>query len=193
MKTVLLTVLLLSIQVFAKHGIEGGMSGGGGYVINPESPVKYIDPEHVEDMIEEYGTPSLNNYLQDKNQKLQNGQVLGHEIAALQKIFSSEKNIFKTLKETKIIVEEEKSCFGKDGEPTDGSFFNSKKKAICISAKNIAEKVHHTELKPQALALMAHEYAEVMGLSEDEAVQVQKIVLDDLKQLGTTPGYGYSK
>ena len=189
MKKLFLAMIVLSLQVSAKHGIEGGMSGGGGYVINPEAPVKVANPHLVEDLIEEHGQPCLDKYLQNKFKKFQNGQVLGHEIETLHKIFAQDKNIFKTIKETKVIVEEDRSCFGKDGEPTDGSFFNSTKKAICISAKNIAEKVHHEELKPQALALMAHEYSEVMGLTDTEAVEVQKIVLDDLKQLPADSKY----
>lgn len=178
-------LVFVATHATAKHGLDlnGGVSGGGGFVISPETPDQYVSPDKVESLIEKQAEPCLENYLINKKKKFDNGELPGHEFNTLEPILK-QGVIFKTIKNTRLIVVDGNSCFGSNGEPTDGSFFKDKKKAICISAKNLAEKVHHKELKPQTLALMMHEYSEMLGFSEDEAVSVQKIVLEDLKNSG---------
>lgn len=188
-KITLLALVFVTSQAYSKYGFEtdGGVSGGGGFLISPETPDQYTSPQKIEDLIKKHAESSLEKYLISKKQKFDKGQLPGHELATLEPILK-QGAIFNTMKKTNLVVEEDHSCFGAQGEPTDASFFNQKKKAICISAKNIAEKVHPKELKPQALALMMHEYSEIMGLADQDAVGVQKIVLDDLKSSGETFG-----
>jgi hypothetical protein len=182
-KLFMITVLLISAtKTLARHGVEGGISGGGGFVIDPQTPVYPNSPDSVEELIKNNGNNILKKYLVGKKQKLDAGQLLGHEIQPIEKLFKTKNNIFTVIHDTHIEVKDEESCFNEKGEPTDGSFFTNQKNAICISAKNIATKVHHEEVQPQSLALMMHEYGEVMGFTDAEAVQLQKIVLDDLKK-----------
>ncbi len=192
MKITFLFLVFVTSQAYSKHGLEtdGGMSGGGGFVISPETPDQYNSPDKVEALIEKHAEPCLQKYLINKKEKFDKGELPGHELTTLEPLLK-QGVIFKAIQNTKLIIQDDHSCFGANGEPTDGSFFKDKKNAICISAKNIAEKVHHKELKPQTLALMMHEYSEMMGFSEDNAIGVQKIVLDDLKNSGATFSNGY--
>lgn len=91
-----------------------------------------------------------------------------------------EKNIINAFKKVRIHVESEEPCYTLNGTPADGSIFSEKSNSVCISAKTIAEKVHIEEVPKQAAALSLHEYAEVIGLSEEDAVNLQKRALDEL-------------
>lgn len=172
-------MVTLSLSTQAKFGLDEGMSGGGGYVIAPQAPDHQMSPDYVEHIIERGGQESLKSYLILKKEKLQAGKLPGAEISTIEKLFSSP--IFEAVDRARIIINENDSCYGANGEPTDGSFYIKKKHAICISAKNISQKVHRSEIKPQTYALMVHEYSESMGFTEQEAKEIQKIVLDDLK------------
>lgn len=177
---IVLSVFLILILNSVVHA-AGGMSGGGGKLIDPTPPDKIVSVRKVKEIIKESAEDCLKKYLVEKRNSLKQGQLNGYEAATMEKLFSHPQNIFKVVDKTHVIIQEDTSCFDHQDEPTDGSFFNQDKKAICISALNISKKVHQKEIKPQSLALMMHEYSEVMGFSDDEAVHLQTTVLQDLK------------
>lgn len=184
-----LAVLSLSSQSKALElkAIDGGVSGGGGYVIDPKSPENYQNPEKIEKMIEYVITP-LKKYLLFKNKALLQNTLNDQEKEIFTKLFNPQNHIIKAMDKVKMDIQDDRSCFDRFNRPVDGSIFNKNKQQVCISAANIAEKVHHSEVSAQSAALVVHEYTEILGFEEDDAVKAQLITLNDLKALTlTTP------
>lgn len=176
----LILVSITSLVVQARFGLDGGMSGGGGNVMTPQAPDQYTSPEYVDQFIKRGGIQTLKTYLSDKKERLAQGALPGSEIGTFEKLF--QKDIFGSMQEARLMVEEKSTCYDSNGQPVDGNFYLQKRYAICISALNIVRKVHRSEIKPQTLALLMHEYSESLGFTENEAQEIQKIVLDDLKK-----------
>jgi hypothetical protein len=161
---------------------DGGVSGGGGNVISPTPPDRYIDPDHVEHLVKN-SVDGVKTYFFESERKYRRG--LPVEEKPYQKIydalFDREINIHEIIKRNFPEVEDSRPCFDLDRNPVDGSFKSNGESEICISAYNLAKKVNIKEMEAQSIALMAHEYVELAGLSDDDAVTFQKKVLKDLK------------
>ena len=97
------------------------------------------------------------------------------------KIFSGPQNILEILHIVTPDIEEHKPCFDFDRQPVDASIATLKKNTFCLSAFNIRRKVIESEIPAQTMALAIHEYSEVIGLNEEEAVALQTRVLIELK------------
>ena len=158
--------------------LAGGVSGGGGHVINPSTPETYQDPKQIEEMIKCTIKP-VQAYLLKKHAEYQYGLLPADQAKAFGKVFTAPKSIHEAFKKVKMDVPDEQSCFDYDNQPVDGSIFHENKRQVCISAKNIADKVRIDEVKAQSGALIIHEYSEIVGLNEEEAVELQKISLED--------------
>lgn len=170
---------LMSLTSFAK--IDGGISGGGGYVINPIRPSYPQSTEVIEDMIKESKTFVV-QYIQQKKNQFHADQMGGHEKRLYDQLLNSpQKNIDHVLANYKVHVEDEDPCYTSDRVPVDGSIFSEKPNSICISAHTFAEKVHASTVHIQAAALILHEMSEVVGLSDDDAIRLQKIALNEMK------------
>ena len=158
---------------------EGGVSGGGGNVISPMPPDRHLDPEHAEGIIE--GTVNhVRTYLYDLELDHKNDRVTSAFKPITEKLFDGKKTILNIIDRIEPDVEDERPCYDGQRKPVDGSIYSHKKNTICISAFNLSKKVHRSQLEDQSTALMIHEYSELVGLSEDEAVLLQKKTLEDL-------------
>lgn len=178
LKTIAL-IGLVSLTSFAK--LDGGISGGGGYVINPVRPSHPQSTEVIEDMIKESKVLVVQYIQQKKNQFLAD-QMGGHEKRLYDQLLNSpQKNIDHVLTYYKVHVEDENPCYTSDKVPVDGSIFSEKPNSICISAHTFAEKVHTDTVHVQAAALILHEMSEVVGLSDEDAIRLQKIALSEIK------------
>jgi hypothetical protein len=188
MKKVLLTMVVLLISTllvpnaFARiNRVGGGISGGGGYVINPLRPTTPQSAKAVEHMIKK-SKPLLFNYILNKKNQMKNMKMSGDEHQIYERLFkTTEPSFERVIKQYKIHIENEEPCFTSDNIPVDGSIFSESEQSICISSATIAEKVHHTEVTRQSAALILHEMVEFVGLSEEEAVHLQKIAIDEIK------------
>ncbi len=170
---------LISVSSFAK--IDGGISGGGGYVINPIRPSYPQSTEVIEDMIKE-SKKLVVLYVQQKKNQFHADQMGGHEKRLYDQLLnSSQKNIDQVLAYYSVHVEDENPCYTSDKVPVDGSIFSEKPNSICISAHTFAEKVHAATVHVQAAALILHEMSEVVGLSDEDAIRLQKIALNEIK------------
>lgn len=175
---VLSVTSFISLNVFANYG---GVSGGGGDVINPKHPTSKQSTESVEHIIKN-SKFVLEKYLQSKKIQLKNNQLSGHENNLYSQLFNSpEKNIDQVMKSYKIHIEDEEPCFTSDNVAVDGSIFSEKTNSVCISSLTIAQKVDHSEVLKQSAALVLHELSEVSGLTDDDAIHLQKIALDEIK------------
>lgn len=178
-----LLISLCAFILFVSHSsFAGGVSGGGGNVINPIPPDSGCVPDHdyVEELVQKSRYPIF-NFLKRKSQQLNSNQLIGDEKIVFQKLINSKENIFEIVNHVKPHVEEDQPCFDNEGNPVDGSTLSSKPNSICISAQRLIEKVHVKELPPQTRALLLHEYSEVSGLSEEEATFIQTKALEEMK------------
>lgn len=173
---------LISIVFFANIAKAGGVSGGGGFVINPLRPISPQSAHEIEHLIE--GSKSvLIKYIQHKKNQLNSNSIHGHQKQLYHQLLNSKNgfNFENTVSTYNIHIEDEEPCYTTDHIAVDGSIFAEESNSICISSSTIAEKVRQTEVSKQTAALMLHEMIEVVGLSDEDAITLQKIALAEIK------------
>ncbi|MBS1971082.1 MAG: hypothetical protein JSU04_12280 [Bdellovibrionales bacterium] len=172
--------LLLLITVNSAWSFEGGVSGGGGNTLSPRAPSYPVDPETAEHMI--YNARGvLKNYLTLKKQAYLVGALPIEQMAAFAPVFSAKARVEDTIEKAHLHVSDRHACKDENNNPVDGSTITPTPNSICISAYNISRKVDVSDITPQSAALMLHEYGELVGLSEDQAVKVQSAALSELR------------
>lgn len=180
-----LICLFLSLKAFGDNFLifRGGVSGGGGNVISPIPPDRYIHPSVAEKIVKK-SYDEAQTYFFESERKYRRG--LSKEELKFQKIyeilFAGKVDIQKIIKRNFPEIEEHEPCFDFLNQPVDGSISNELEPIVCISAFNLAKKVNLKEMAVQSLALMVHEYAELAGLGEEDAVLLQKQVLLENKK-----------
>jgi hypothetical protein len=73
-------------------------------------------------------------------------------------------------------------CVDASGDAKDGSIFSPQPGSVCISHGNLAKKLREDNLMPQINALVAHEFAHLAGLNEEDATFVQDWVLSSFSK-----------
>lgn len=177
MKSLTISLLVFSNLAFAK---AGGISGGGGNVINPTAPKYSQDPREVRAIIRG-STQLLLKFLYAKYALFKAGSMDYENIKLYSEFFEEDDEICEITKEIKIDIPLDKGCFDSQGNEFDGSSFNPKERTICISAYRIAKSTDKYEIPVQSAALIMHEYSEALGLSDEDATIIQKQVLNELK------------
>lgn len=178
-KAVLLMSGLIALSSIAL-AVTGGVSGGGGFVIDPLAPEYPQDLAYTKRLIHK-STHDLEDFVLWKKSKWKREGVPLEMKTIYFKLFeNSERNLLRVADKIDIHIEESGPCLTYEGMPVDGSI-NSKPGTICVSAKTFSEKVSYADTSRQAIALSLHELSEIVGLSEAEAVQLQIEVLKDLQ------------
>jgi hypothetical protein len=176
MNIALIVTTLLSASAFA-----GGVSGGGGNLISPTAPLQMQDPRDIKDIILS-SKNLLKKYIDVKHSQYTAGTMDNESLKKYSVLFANnENNLHEVMEEIALDVQLEQPCFDINGNVFDGSTFNQQKHSICISAATIAQKCNRPEVPLQATALVIHEYSEVVGLSDDDAISLQKQVIAELK------------
>lgn len=173
-----LLVLMTTLSAGAR---EGGVSGGGGNMLSPKTPNHPVNPETAEHLILE-ARHILVRYIQEKKEAFQAGALSSEEMDAFEPVFNSERNVENTIRTARLHINEKHSCWDENRQPVDGSTITTTPNSICISARNIANKADVSDITPQSAALMLHEYSELVGLSEDQAVKAQSAALSELRE-----------
>ena len=175
MKTFLLALL------FSQSIMAGGISGGGGNVILPTPPNVIQDPREIRHIIR--GSKSLLcKFISAKYALYRSGSMSNDDMRMYSVLFLEDGfNLHEVMEEITLDIPIDRPCYDRDGNIFDGSTFNQKEHSVCISAYTIAKKVDLLEVPMQAAALAMHEFSEVVGLSDDDAIVLQKEVLDELK------------
>ncbi len=159
----------------------GGVSGGGGNLISPLAPQVHQDPREIRHIIK--GSRYLLIKFIDAKYALYNSGSMDNESQRLYStIFTNDENdLHEIVEDIHMDIPLDKPCYDEQGNTFDGSTFGQRAHAICISAFNIAQKCDKGEVPQQATALVFHEFSEKAGLSDDDAIVLQKQVLDELK------------
>ena len=178
---------MTSISSSAHKLLEfGGVSGGGGNVISATPPVAPTDSETAEELIKK-SRQFVNLYLGQKSEKFQANQMNDQEHILYSKIFAGPKNILNAVEKISPDIEDDGPCYDYENKPVDASIANRPKNKFCISAHSISQKVDHQEIPIQSAALMIHEYSEIVGTTEEEAVTLQTQAIEELKQMDLPP------
>ncbi len=192
MLAVLRPVLISAFSVFictqalAFSRFEGGVSGGGGNVINPAPPDRAADHEDVEHIVKASVSYTY-WYFKSVQGDYISGQMKPELSAIFTKIFAGGKDFESVLTKVQPDVQEEGPCHDFDYKPVDASIRSSRANSFCVSSYAIANKVNFKEIPIQSAALMAHEYSEIMGLNEEEAVSIQKNAIERMKASNLPP------
>ena len=182
-----ISLLIFGISAFAiPSQLEGGVSGGGGNVLNPTPPSRSIDEETAEHLVKS-SYRYVKILVQEKFQKMATGNLNQEDFKIYAKILRGPKDIFAVIDQVRPKVEEEKPCYDLARKPVDASIVSKTPNTFCVSSYSLAKKVDAEEIPLQSSALMIHEYSEIMGLSEQEAVELQAKALEDLNAMDLPP------
>lgn len=159
----------------------GGVSGGGGNLISPTAPTEKQDPREIRNII--LGSQHLLKKFINAKYALYSAGSMDYDSLRLYSVLfaDNDDNLHETMEEIKLDIKLDKPCYDSTGKMFDGSTFNEKRHTVCISAFTIAEKSSKYEVPKQATALIFHEYSELVGLSDEDAITLQKQVLEELK------------
>lgn len=176
-----LLIAVLAIFPLRAWAWNGGITGGGGNLIEPVAAPVHASPEIAKRIIVR-SLASLERYLQEKHSLFMSGDLPGGEEAAFAPIFLSQRSIEDVIENTRLLIPDEHSCRDAGHRPVDGSVVTPEPNAICISAYNIAHKTAPEDIPPQAVALLLHEYSELVGLDEQQAVRAQAAALEEFRK-----------
>ena len=136
-------------------------------------------PEAIEDQVK-YAYQRALQYIDSFHEQYLEKSLPAHRALLAYKAFDRTKDMSLVSRAVKPRVTDDKPCFDYAGNNVDGSLVSDRPGTFCISAFNIASKVHPLELDAQSTALMIHEISEVLGFNEVEAVEFQTQVYFDL-------------
>lgn len=173
--------LTLLAVTFSLQALAGGVSGGGGNLISPTAPSEKQDSREIRNVIK--GSKSLlKHFIKAKYALYKTGSMNYEDLRLYSVLFAdNENNLHEVMEEISLDIRLDEPCYDSFGTIFDGSIFNQKSHSICISAYTIAQKCELNEVPAQATALIFHEYSEFVGLSDNDAITLQKQVLEELK------------
>lgn len=140
-----------------------------------------MSADRVEQRIEEL-KPVVLEYLADKKQEFDSGKMNLALAETFAPLFSGQRNIIDQLQRVRLHVREEHPCYTRDGASFDGTSDFQGDGRICLSAHSISTKVDYSEVDLQSSALMVHEYSEIAGANDEQAIAIQIAVLKDLSK-----------
>lgn len=165
-------------------------AGGGGGLVNPVP----LEMSAVRRAVSESRQTIL--YYLFENQKIFRGKI-GEKVYfcddpeeatpekqrwcdASKKIFRSSPDILALLNDVKIEFSEIDSCYDAAGHTVDGSVSGQPTNQICISGKNLVEKLDTFFYEPQIAGLVLHEISHWLGSTEEEAAALQTDLINRL-------------
>lgn len=89
-------------------------------------------------------------------------------------------SIFDVIQQTKIFVNGQGPCLDNYNSKVDGSNYSAISNSICISSKNLGEKLNFNNAWAQMMALAIREYAHYAGVDPDQADKIQQLALNHL-------------
>jgi hypothetical protein len=183
-------VTLLCLFTFSTHAnlssnimlfptADGGASGGGGFFLQSQPDATPAPIAHPEAIVNKaYG------YILSIAESGERGMHFKDAPAVLAK-FLANSELGETLEVIKPLGHASGPCLNKYHEEVDGSIYSFAPNTVCISTFNLAEKVAAQDQFPQTAGILVHEYAEVMGHTEPEAIQLQTLMIDYIRQMSS--------
>lgn len=179
---ILVSIFGLSLACSADSRRLGGISGGGGTVLYPQIPQDPMSEKQVRETIRT-AHHHVGEYLSEKKAALIQGHLTGKEKANFDRLFRAYPDVIRTYLETEVDIEHDEPCFDAAGRPVDASIIGEELGTVCISSSSIATKVSREKVFSESAALLLHEYSELVGFDEAQAVEIQKAIFEDLQNI----------
>ena len=175
-----ITILFLIFMTFNSYS-AGGISGGGGNLISPLMPEREQTPEEIINIIKKSNF-LLKTFIAKKYELYAKNKMSKDEKRLFDNLFADkEKNIYELMEITSLDFLLDGPCRDNKGNIFDGSTYVLNPHSVCISAFTIAMKCDKSEVPKQGQALILHELSEVAGLSDNDAILLQKQFLNETK------------
>lgn len=186
-------VILFAIWVFSISGAaaadcDGGVVGGGGNVLGATPPEVPQDVSEVKVRIQQ-AREMLPEFIKVEIAQFEAGQLKGREFELIQKLNRRKnKTVERRLAAVRMQIRSSEACHDSFGHEVDGSIYVPQEHSFCISALGIANKVTMDQVAVQSAALILHEFSELQGFSDEEAIELQKMALQKMNG-GVSPDY----
>jgi hypothetical protein len=164
-----------SIMIATSIAQAGGVGSGGGGTTVPD-PSSAAD---IETAIQQDARLMIEAWLfrQEKNYHEQTLEVRMKN--PLRKIFDFSLSMHQIISRFRVEIRKDAPCLDSAKNPVDGSVFGRERDSICMSVFSMAPKLTKYNYKAEAFALLVHEYSHLAGTTEEEAVAIQKVALQD--------------
>jgi hypothetical protein len=168
-----LSFLFTSVLLMPAVGMAGSISGGGGDTV----PANPVGNAAIAEILKESRSTLLMYF---RNIDAGPGKWPTNE-GDDRRLFGGSPTIYDVINETVIESQSSAPCRDGDGIEVDGSIVTTNG-GICISLQRLGAKLDRTNAFSQTVALVAHELSHKLGFNEDEAIQLQKDMLDRLEE-----------
>lgn len=175
----ILMMTLVASNLSYSFAKEGGVSGGGGNFIIAKPP-DVLAHEKLVERVAKTSITDTHAYLIEKYRQFQTQTLSEVDQVLFTNLFTKSNNLHQVLQTFHPEIKEHKTCLDSYGQPVDASIAWIKENKFCFSAYTLRNKVEKQEMRPQAIALLVHEYSELLGAQEEEAFQLQKHVLNEI-------------
>ncbi|MGK5085547.1 hypothetical protein WDW37_19845 [Bdellovibrionota bacterium FG-1] len=98
-------------------------------------------------------------------------------------LFEGAHTVFEMIQTTSIELNEEGPCLDPAHEEKDGAAPGSQPNSICISVKNLAQKLNSDNYWNQTIALVGHEFSHLLGANEAQALEIQKSIIEAYRKI----------
>ncbi len=142
---------------------DGGISGGGGDVINPGA----AGEDYVSKEITFGARPALFMLLKGLTIDPLTPVLFGDRIDG---------KILEKVMNFKIEMNKTSPCIDNKSKPKDGSIY-AKPGFICISTFRLGQKTTRLDAYPKLMSVLAHEYSHLIGFNEDDAYKLEDAVM----------------
>jgi hypothetical protein len=158
----------------------GGVSGGGGNVLYPQAQKTPAPTSLVRTTIEDSHS-ELVQYLKQKYDDYQRGSLSPEEKGQFELLFRQPRDVLAISATKRLEIESGRPCLDANSQPVDADIRGDMVDRVCVSSFSLARKVEKRRLHSESAALLAHEFSELAGFEEDDAVRLQALVLKDFQ------------
>lgn len=106
--------------------------------------------------------------------------------------FSGSESVFDVLNLVRVEILRDAPCISSDGNPYDGSVLSGVPHGICMSASRMLKKLTFANYRAEVAALMLHEISHLVGSTEEQAVEIQKVALQYFAHTDTAAIYDWN-
>jgi hypothetical protein len=159
----------------------GGVSGGGGNLLHPIQPREPMPTSEVFHEIESM-QGRLVVYFEGKLEEFREGELPVEERELFGSLFRLERNVIDLAASTSLLFNSDAPCMDLSESPVDASTVSLRANSICVSSFSISHRVDPKILGAESAAILAHEFSELAGFDESQAVRLQAAVFADYKK-----------
>jgi hypothetical protein len=168
--------LLASLPAFA----TGGVSGGGGNVLFPLAPKIEASTSFVRGVIEQ-SHELVVKYLREKKAAFNRGTLSAAEREEFALLFQQPRDVLVISFNERLEIESQRPCVDANALPVDADVRGDFADRVCVSSFALSKKLEKNRLPAESAALLVHEFSELAGFEEDDAVRIQNLVLKDFE------------